>query len=300
MRSFFGGVLVALSSIACSSSTGAPGGADGAGGGATASAGASGGGALLPGCLTPAPSEWPTAETTGVPPGTPPLTPIADTTHTEREGQVFDAVELSGRLYVDHPNVTIRRSRLVGDEHYAVYTTIEDARLTIEDCDITGGLLLTDHSVARRNHLHAGDGKGRDDGFIFGASHVVLEHNLIDGLLGGAGSHIDGIQVMAGQDIVICHNWIDPSAPPVDDGGVNAALFFGPDDGPISDVVVSHNRLLGGGSWYTLRLDCGGTIDVRGNRFDRDVLGTPVLNSGDPPTTWEDNAFDDGTPIPAP
>lgn len=320
MRITLGCVLAAVFTVACSSGNGESGstssGATGTGGAASSStggvggagssgtgmagSGAGGGGELFPGCLTPAPSQWPTADTTGIPPGTPKLTSIPDTTHTDHDGQVFDAVDLLGRLYVDHPNVTIKRSHLVGDEYYAIYTTIDDAHLTIEDCDVTGGLLLTDHSIARRNHLHAGDGKTRDDGFIFAASHIVLEHNLIDGLLGDDGAHIDGIQVMAGQDIVVCHNWIDPAAPPVANGGVNAALFFGPDFGPISDVVVSHNMLLGGESWYTLRLDCHGKIDVRGNRFDHNVMGSPVLNNGDAPTTWDDNAWDDGKAIPAP
>src|SRR5690349_3613167 len=142
MRIYLGLMLLALLPAACSSgadasssSTGSE--SSGAGGSmasssssGTSSGTAGGGGQLLPGCLTPAPSPWPTAKTTGIPPGTPALTPIPNTTHTDHDGQVFDAVELIGRLYVDHPNVTIRRSHLVGDVYYAVYTTIDDAHLT--------------------------------------------------------------------------------------------------------------------------------------------------------------------------
>lgn len=78
--------------------------------------------------------DWPTAATTGIPAGTPALEVLSDESlHTTRAGQVLDAVELRGRLYVDHPGVIIRRSRLVGDVYYAVYATEGGTGLTIED-----------------------------------------------------------------------------------------------------------------------------------------------------------------------
>jgi hypothetical protein len=247
-----------------------------------------------------APSSWPTAATTGIPSGTPALTVIADSKHTEKDGQVFDAVELQGRLYVDHPNVVIKRSRLVGDMYYAVYTTIPDSHLTIEDSDIVGGVLLTDHFVGRRNHLHAPTGGTRDDGWIFAASDVLLEDNLIDGLVGDPGAHLDGIQIMGGSRIVLRHNWIEAKSPPISGGGVNAAVFFAPDKDAIADVTVECNMLIEKEGYYPLRIDSKAPIVVRKNRWQKGHLGAPVLVTGDAVTTWEDNAYDDGEVIPKP
>ena len=274
------------------------GGGAGGGGGGGGAGGGTGGGSADP-CEKP----WPSATSTGIPDGTPQLTVLKDDLHTEQDGQVFDAVELNGRLYIDHKNITIRRSRLVGDQYYAVYATDTADGLTIEDCDIEGGLLLPNNSTVRRSHAHAGAGGSRADGFIFAASNVLLEDNLIDGLAGDDGAHVDGIQDMGGTGIVIRHNWIDPSSPPINNGGVNAALFVSPEFGnPSSDVTVECNMLLGGGSWYPLRIyNTTGTVVVVGNRFDRNFMGVPVHLVETTITTWGDNAYaDNGEEIPPP
>jgi len=253
-----------------------------------------------PPALTCLPANWPTASTTGIPTGTPTLRVIAEDSHTDHDGQVFDAVELQGRLYVDHKNVSIRRSRLVGDIYYAIYSTEGGTNLTIEDCDITGGVLLGDGFVGRRNHLHAPSGGYRDDGWIFAASHVLLEDNLIDGLVGDQGAHLDGVQVMAGSDIIIRHNWIEAVSPPIDGGGVNAAIFFGPDFGEISDVVVDCNMLIEEDGYYPLRIDARGSVTVRSNRWRHGHLGAPVNLTDTTVTLWQDNAYEDGEVIASP
>jgi hypothetical protein len=262
----------------------------------------SAGGARTPppaGCTA---SGWPTASTTGLPAGTPALTVLADASlHTTADGQILDAVELRGRLYVDHRDVTIRRSRLLGDVYYAVYATEGGTGLTIEDSDVQGGVLVPDGFTGRRNHLHAPAGGARDDGWIFAASHVLLEDNLIDGLVGDAGAHLDGIQVMGGDDVVIRHNWIEAVSPPIEGGGVNAAVFLGPDFGPITNVIVDCNMLIEQDGYYPLRLDAGGMLAVRHNRWRRGHLGSPVFAApGTAVTEWDDNAYQDGEAIPAP
>jgi len=246
--------------------------------------------------------DWPTAATVGIPGGTPTLTVMADASyHTQSDGQIFDAVELRGRLYVDHDNVVIRRSRLIGDEYYAVYSTDGATGLSIEDSDIVGGVLMGDGFTGRRDHLHAPEGGTRDDGWIFSASQVLLEDNLIDGLIGGQGAHLDGVQVMGGQGIVIRNNWIEAISPPISGGGVNAAIFFKPDFAEISDVTVDCNMLIEQDGYYPLRIDARGSVVVRHNRWRRGFTGTsPVNLTNTTVTTWEDNAYEDGEIIPTP
>jgi hypothetical protein len=245
--------------------------------------------------------DWPADGGVGIPDDAPALTPIDGDLHTEAAGQVLDAVELRGRLYVDHPDVVIRRSRLVGDIYYAVYATEGGERLTIEDCDVVGGILVPDGFVGRRNHLHAPAGGFRDDGWIFAASDVVLEDNRIDGLVGDTGAHVDGIQIMAGDNVVIRRNYIDAASPPIEGGGVNAAIFFAPDFGPISNIAVDCNMLISPEAYYPLRIyDAAGTVEVRHNRWSRDHLGAPVYVESTAITAWEDNAYIDGEAIPEP
>jgi len=245
--------------------------------------------------------DWPLDGGAGIPDGTPELTVMAEDAHTEYAGQVFDAVELRGRLYVDHPDVVIRRSKLVGDIYYAVYTTEGGVRLTIEDCDITGGVLIADGFVGRRNHLHAAVGGTRADGWIFAANDVLLEDNRIDGLVGDTGAHVDGIQIMGGDNVVIRRNYIDAASPPIENGGVNAAVFFATDFGPISNIAVDCNMLISPEAYYPLRIYyTGGSVVVRHNRWSRDHLGSPVYIEDTAVTTWEDNAYLDGEAIPLP
>jgi hypothetical protein len=163
-------------------------------------------------------------------------------------------------------------------------------------------VLFADGFTGRRDHLHARAGGSKDDGWIFAASHVLLEDDLIDGLVGDDGAHLDGIQVMAGGDIVIRNNWIEAVSPPIPGGGgVNAAIFFGPDFGEISDVTVDCNMLIEEDGYYPLRLDARGAVVVRHNRWRRGFAGTSPVNATDTVVTaWEDNAYEDGTPIPAP
>lgn len=250
--------------------------------------------------MTCQPAAWPSALTTGIPAGTPALQVIASDSHTTHDGQILDAVDLQGRLYVDHANVVVRRSRLVGDVYYAIYSTAGGVNLTVEDCDIQGGVLLGDGFTGRRNHLHARPSGTRDDGWIFAASHVLLEDNLIDGLIGDLGAHLDGIQVMGGDDIVIGHNWIEAISPPITGGGVNAAVLFKPDFFEISNVVVDCNMLIEEAGYYPLRIDARGNVTVRRNRWRRGHLGAPVHLESTTVTLWDDNAYEDGQVIPAP
>ncbi|MGC4000560.1 MAG: right-handed parallel beta-helix repeat-containing protein [Anaeromyxobacter sp.] len=261
--------------------------------------GSTGGSSLPP--LACEAGSWPSAGTTGVPAGTPALTVLGSDLHTSVDGQVFDAVELRGRLYVDHAGVTIRRSRLIGDEYYAVYATAGGHGLTIEDSEILGGVRIPDGFTGRRNHLHAPAGGTRDDGWFVSASHVLLEDNLIDGLVGGDGAHLDGIQVAGGQDITVRHNRVEAVSPPISGGGVNAAIFFAADLGAISDVTVDCNLLIEQDGYYPLRIyDARGAVVVRRNRWVRGFLGAPVHVEDTGLAAWEDNAYEDGEAIPAP
>lgn len=245
-------------------------------------------------------SAWPNINNTGIPSGTPKLTVITKTMKTEYAGQIIDAINLMGRLYVEHPNVVIRRSKLSGDIYYAVYCTTSGTALTIEDCDITSGVKMADGFTGRRNHLHGGENRTFDDGWSVYASNILLEDNLIDGMIGGEGAHLDGIQVMGGNNITIRHNWIEAVSPPIIGGGVNAAIMIAPDLSEINNVFVENNMLIEKEGYYPLRINARGKVQVTGNRFRKGHLGIPCHLSTTVLTKWEDNAYDDGEVISEP
>ena len=275
-----------------------------------------GGGATNPGSVptntvNPVMSEWPNASNTGIPAGTT-LTVYTGSNQTVSDGQVFDGFEFPNRIYVNHSGVIFRNCRLTGDQYYAIYATVPGkttpqggVNLTVENCDITSGVLLVDGFTGRRNHIHAAIGKTMDDGWSLSASNILLEDNLIDGLVGEPGAHLDGIQAMGGDNIVIRHNWIEAVSPPITGGGgVNAAIFFSPaaafGNRANTNIVVENNMLIEEAGYYPLRIEAQGTVVVRHNRWRRGHLGTPCHLVNTILTTWEDNAYEDGAVIAAP
>lgn len=243
---------------------------------------------------------WPNSSNTGIPADTPELTVITKTMHTTKEGEVIDALDLQARLYVDHPNVTIKRSKLSGDIYFAVYSTAEGTGLTIEDCDITSGILIKDGFTGRRNHLHAKDGSTFNDGWSCSASHVLFEDNLIDGMVGSDGAHLDGIQIMGGDDIVIRNNWIEAVSPPITGGGVNAAIMIAPDLDEITNVVIDGNMLIEEEGYYPLRVNARGKVEVINNRFRKGHLGSAYHFVTTAVTKWSNNQYEDGEEIGVP
>jgi hypothetical protein len=63
---------------------------------------------------------------------------------------------------------------------------------------------------------------------------------------------------------------------------------------------VDCNMLIEEAGYYPLRLDVRGMVAVRHNRWRRGHLGSPVHAANTTVTVWEDNAYEDGTPIAAP
>lgn len=245
-------------------------------------------------------SKWPTLNNTGIPDSAPALTIIEGNRYTTKDNEVFDAVEFRGRLYVNHKNVLIKRSKLTGDQYYAVYTNTSGTGLTIEDCDITGGVRIGDGFTGRRNHLYAAEGKSRNDGWIFAASNVVLEDNLINGLKGSTGAHLDGIQVMGGDNIVIKNNWIEAVSPEIMDGGVNAAIFLSPDKGEISNVTIEGNMLIEKDGYYPLRINAKGRVSVTNNVWRKGHLGGAYRIIDTVIAEWKNNKYEDGEIIAEP
>lgn len=250
--------------------------------------------------------RWPTATTVGLPAGTK-LTVVSKDFHTSKDGEVIEGLDLRARLYIVHKNVTIRNCLLRGDYWYAVYSKEggENGPLLIERCDITGGIAVTSNSTFRSNHFYAPPDGFKNDGLVLGGRNIVIENNLIHNLRGGPKAHMDGIQIMDGENITIRNNWIELSDNPETgpEGGPTGAIFLKSDLGPLSNVTVECNMLIERDGYYPLRIErVKGTIIVRHNRWRHgSTKDMPVdYDHSDAPTAWENNAFEDGQVIPDP
>jgi hypothetical protein len=249
---------------------------------------------------------WPTPQTVGLPAGTP-LQVVTKDMHTTKDGQVIEGLDMRARIYVVHKNVTIRNCILLGDYWYAVYSKDggNDGPLLIENCDITGGIASSNNVTFRNNHFYAPAGGFKNDGLVLGSNNIVIENNLIHNLKGREKAHMDGIQIMTGNNITIRNNWIELADNPEtgEDGGPNGAIFLKSDTGPTSNVTVECNMIIMRDGWYPLRIErVTGNIVVRHNRWRHGSFNDiPVAyDYSDAPKVWEDNAFEDGKAIPNP
>jgi hypothetical protein len=156
---------------------------------------------------TPAP-QYPDASTTG-PSGT--LTPSGNI-WTSYDGQVIENLDVTGTIFVNHYNVTIRnvRVRTTGD---GISSVGPHTGLKVSDCELDGSL--------DPNNPYVGIGVARYEmrrceikGFITGAQawgDSVLEGNYIHSLTpvpSGVDPHREGIHVEWGQNVHIVGNTV--------------------------------------------------------------------------------------------
>jgi hypothetical protein len=241
--------------------------------------------------VPPAPPSagWPDASNTGVPAGVT-LTPSDGATVTTPNA-VLDALDITGSIDIEAPNVTIKRSRFTGTGGtFAV--NVRSGNVRIEDCEFHGNYdaaaIAYDNWTMVRSEITGMPA----DGVKLG-NHVLFQDNWVHDFDTTAGNHADGGQVQNGVvDTVVRHNNIALT------DNQNAALFIGPQLGPSTDgpLTIEDNLLAGGN--YTLYVVDGnfgqyfiGNITVRNNVFVRNARYGPVTTNV--PVTASGNVFAD-------
>ena len=216
----------------------------------------------------PAPSGGiATAGSTGVPDGVELVSSRGDVNVT-RDGTVIEGQDIRGGIYVDADDVTIRSSRIAGDGFAVVQVKSGSKNVTVQDVEIDGmGATPGSMGVIGPADVSGADIRGVENGLTPG-SGSVLTNNYVHDLSSPGEPHYDGIQIDGGlSDITITRNFIDMS-----DHTQTAAVMIDNYFGPISDVAVDENLLIGGG--YTVYSDgqfAGGPIT--GVSFTNNRLG---------------------------
>jgi hypothetical protein len=210
------------------------------------------------GCMArPSRCGFPDRTNTGVPRGHR-LKKVVGGVVLSTPGEVFHDRFVRGSITVTAPNVVIRDVRLVmtdsaygirsfGWQHDTRGLRIENVEIDLNGFDEASGIAF-DNFVARRVWFHGG----------LDCAHVGRNVTIVDSfcdlpkLRSGSTAHADGFQSDGGHGYVFRHNTIrNPNAQ-------TSAILLSTNSGPISDVVIDHNLLSGGGYTVYCGTDDGG------------------------------------------
>ncbi len=204
--------------------------------------------------VAPVGAVKPDASNTGVPAGTE-LTdvyPAGGTLTITTAGTVIDRQRIHGFVIVKAPNVTIRRSAIIGPDNPV--TLNADTALLKNTSGLGTNLVVQDTTIAptnphvRLNGVFGWDftltrvdiSKGNDNVMIYGNNATIqaswLHNNTqfaSDPNQGGGASHNDGVQVQGGSKIRIIGNTIN--------GARNSALMLTQDYSATSDTWFNNN-----------------------------------------------------------
>ena len=192
---------------------------------------------------------WPDATNTGVPDGVQ-LLPSGDVVVT-KPGTVISGLNITGTVYIAADNVTLQNCKITSNSFSVVQIKAGSSGVIVQDCEINGvgtnnegssgitgaGTFLRNNIYNVENGLNIGPGTG-----------TVIEGNYIHDLKASGSPHYDGIQIDGGQtDTIVRHNTV------INDHTQTAALMIDNYFGPVKNILVTDNLLVGGG--YTIYSD---------------------------------------------
>jgi hypothetical protein len=235
---------------------------------------------------------WPDATNTGVIAGT--TLKASGSITISTAGAVISGLDISGTVTINANNVTFRNSRVRSAAFAVVRVQNGRSGVLIENVEINGV-----GSGNEGNHGIAGEGAtirrvniyNVENGITPQSSNspMIIEDSYIHDLRASGSPHYDGIQIDGGlSNITIRRNTV------INSFTQTAAVMIDNWFGPISNITVDGNRLVGGG--YTVYSDGqfdGGTIS--GVRFTNNRLGkgrwgyASIVNNS---PTWTGNVDD--------
>ena len=183
-------------------------------------------------------SEFPDASTTGVPPGTT-LSTVNGNFTSSYAGQIIDARDVNGIIYVNHPGVIINNCEAQG-------ITVNADNVTIQDSTITGlglyretaiNLLGSDNTTIQRCDI-----SNVENGIWLEANGCLIADNYLHDLIpynSATDPHIDGIQIPGGAGVsnnLITHNNFDLGP------GTSSSITMA----DATNIDITNNRISGG------------------------------------------------------
>lgn len=192
-------------------------------------------------------STWPNEANTGVPKGAVLEVRKGDVV-TVRDDQVIEELDISGSVYIKHNNVTVQRSRITAAATYQVKIELGKTGAIVQDCEINGVGTGNDGSngIAGQGTFLRNNIYNVENGITLqGEGASLIRDNFIHDLKASGPAHYDGIQIDGSiSNATITHNTI------INSYNQTSAIMIDNYFGPISNITVDNNLLIGGG--YTV------------------------------------------------
>jgi hypothetical protein len=214
-----------------------------------------------------------------VPPGTR-LTRHDGDLRITAAGAVVEHLHVAGTVYVEAPNVTLRRVRVAAaGSYWGIRQAERGANLTVEDSEVSGDVSrpvqygiaqVADRLTVRRTLV-----RGVENGIVVGVNATIADSRIVELT---PGSSTVGIFCFGnGSQISLQGNTVLAPAQ------ANAAVAVYADTGPVSGVSVRDNVV--GGGRYALHIGAGvRDVAVVGTRFSRQVS---PRGGSDGPARWD-------------
>lgn len=162
-------------------------------------------------------------------------------------GAVIRGLDIKGDVVINAPNVTLIDCKISSDSFAVVLIKKGVTGVTVQNCEIdnqgVGGQGIAGQGTFIANNIY-----GVADGIDVRGDNTLIQDNYIHDMRGTPGSHYDGIQADGNfSNLTIRHNTV------INDHTQTAAIMLDNYWGPINNVVIDNNLLIGGG--YTVYIN---------------------------------------------
>jgi len=216
--------------------------------------------------------QFPDATSTGVPPGTT-LIPL-DGLVIDTPGEVIEGVNIQGPVVISASNVTLRNCKVTAKSDVVVFIKPGVTGAVVQNCEINnqgaGGQGIAGQGTFLSNNIH-----DCADGIDVRGNNTVIQGNFIHSMNGTSKSHYDGIQADGGfSNLKILRNTV------INQRDQTSAIMLDNYWGPIKDVTIDGNLLIGGG--YTVYINEVARGQAKGGR----LINVRFTNNRLSPGTW--------------
>ena len=183
-------------------------------------------------------------------------------------GAVISGLDVRGSIIINAPNVTIENCKVTFVNYWGVNVKSGVNGTIVENCEINGtgtspqGVYgIVGQGTFKNNNIY-----NVENGIAVDGNNTLIEGNYIHDLHASGEPHYDGIQISGGlSNITVRHNTV------VNQQTQTSAVYITNDWGPVSNVLVEDNQLIGAG--YTVY------SDEKGGGSGPQISGVQFLNN---------------------
>jgi len=226
-------------------------------------------------------TKFPDATNTGLPDGVT-LLPSGSIS-IDKPGVTISGLDIKGTVYINAANVTLEDCKITSNAFYIVKIKDGVTGVTVQDCEIngTGANNEGSNGIAGQGTFLRNNIYNVENGITIQGNNSVIQDNYIHNLKASGSPHYDGIQIDGGvSNVTISHNTV------INDYGQTSAVMIDNYFGPVSNVKVDGNLLIGGG--YTIYSD--------GQFTGGSITGVSITNNHIGGAQWGDTYFRGNSP----